>query len=257
MAVSTWFASERWAFQQHEGKKWLSDILIETKDHILHTGPVTRITLSINSMKRWCSRFLNYMRRVSHKAGDLLPTYVDRKKATASDTNPPRTEEIPASTPTDAMNPLFRATTDIGNPRPAQISRTLSMPNLVNPPSETVTNGAARSPRELWDKAFSSVLTRPSISQFAAITASRSRTPQPTASSSLSFGAQFGHSEENRQAMLKSRIAALISELRPLKVTQDLAAHEALVRHIQFSPDGNHLATSRYGAFPSAVYLLG
>lgn len=43
-----------------------------------------------------------------------------------------------------------------------------------------------------------------------------------------------------------SRVAALVPKLKSLEATQDLAAHQALVRHLQFSPNGKFLATSRY-----------
>lgn len=42
-----------------------------------------------------------------------------------------------------------------------------------------------------------------------------------------------------------SRIGSLKSKLGSLKITKDLAAHELVVRHLQFSPDGKFLATSR------------
>lgn len=47
------------------------------------------------------------------------------------------------------------------------------------------------------------------------------------------------------KAMVRSRVAALVPRLRSLKPTQDIAAHQAPVRHLQFSPDGKFLATSR------------
>ena len=31
LAVSAWFASERWAYTRHKGEKWLADILSETR----------------------------------------------------------------------------------------------------------------------------------------------------------------------------------------------------------------------------------
>ncbi|KAJ3554822.1 hypothetical protein NM688_g2905 [Phlebia brevispora] len=42
------------------------------------------------------------------------------------------------------------------------------------------------------------------------------------------------------------RIAALVPKLRRMEISQDVAAHVALVRHIQFSPDGKFLATSSW-----------
>jgi hypothetical protein len=41
------------------------------------------------------------------------------------------------------------------------------------------------------------------------------------------------------------RVSALAAKLQGLEATHDLAAHTALVRHMQFSPDGRFLATSR------------
>ena len=46
-------------------------------------------------------------------------------------------------------------------------------------------------------------------------------------------------------ALCGSREATLIPKLQSLEVTQDLDEHQALVRHVQFSPDGKFLATSR------------
>jgi WD repeat-containing protein 26 len=43
-----------------------------------------------------------------------------------------------------------------------------------------------------------------------------------------------------------SRVAALVPKLRGLTLTQDLDAHQALVRHLRFSPNGKFLATSRF-----------
>ncbi|KIL61047.1 hypothetical protein M378DRAFT_199629 [Amanita muscaria Koide BX008] len=250
VAVSTWFASERWAFQQHEGKKWLSDILIDAKDRILQIPPLQYLASGMKFVKFHCTKFLNYMRHIRYRASDLLPTHVDRKNAASSTKTPPCMVEVPA-TPTDTMNPLFRATTDIRTSRPAPLSRNFSMPNLRDLQTEEST--APRSPKELWDRAFSGVLSRPSLSQMGLATAAssnkRASLRQLTASSNLSFGPgdrRYGNSEENSQAMLKSRITALISDIKPLEVTQDLAAHEALVRHLQFSPDGKYLATSSW-----------
>jgi hypothetical protein len=43
----------------------------------------------------------------------------------------------------------------------------------------------------------------------------------------------------------RPRISAFVPKLTEMKVIYDLAAHSALVRHMQFSPDGQFLATSR------------
>lgn len=45
--------------------------------------------------------------------------------------------------------------------------------------------------------------------------------------------------------LMVSRVAGLVRRLNCLETTQDLAVHTALVRHLQFSPNGRYLATSR------------
>lgn len=55
---------------------------------------------------------------------------------------------------------------------------------------------------------------------------------------------------------VKSRLSALVPKLAYLETTQDLPAHSALVRHIQFSPDGKYLATSSWDK-TSVIFKVG
>ncbi|KAK2461255.1 hypothetical protein APHAL10511_006782 [Amanita phalloides] len=250
VAVSAWFASERWVFQQHEGSKWLSDIIIETKNKITQLTPVQRIVSGFTFTKYQCNKFITYVRHVSSKAGDLLPTHIRQNMQDTADANPPSVNDSPAMN--SMGSPLFRATTEIKRSRPIQLPRALSMPNLGDSSTETGSTDSPKSPKELWDKAFSSILNRPTLSQvgFAAVVATRaSHRQQTTSSNNLSYGPgerRHETAEEVGHAVFKSRVTALMSELKPLEVTQDLAAHEALVRHLQFSPDGKYLATSSW-----------
>jgi WD40 repeat protein len=41
------------------------------------------------------------------------------------------------------------------------------------------------------------------------------------------------------------RVSTLIPKLKTLEPIQDISIHTALVRHLQFSPNGKYLATSR------------
>ncbi|PPQ66008.1 hypothetical protein CVT24_011952 [Panaeolus cyanescens] len=54
----------------------------------------------------------------------------------------------------------------------------------------------------------------------------------------------------------KSRVTSLVPKLVELEPTQDLAAHAALVRHMQFSPDGRFLATSSWDK-TSTIFAVG
>ncbi|EEB94997.1 hypothetical protein MPER_06102 [Moniliophthora perniciosa FA553] len=55
---------------------------------------------------------------------------------------------------------------------------------------------------------------------------------------------------------MRSRVSALVPKLTCLEATQDLAAHQALVRHLQFSPDGKFLATSSWDR-TSLIFRVG
>lgn len=57
----------------------------------------------------------------------------------------------------------------------------------------------------------------------------------------------------NPQSMSSLRVAKLVAKVCALAVTQDLAAHAALVRHVQFSPTGEYLATARCVACSCSV----
>ena len=56
-------------------------------------------------------------------------------------------------------------------------------------------------------------------------------------------------------ALRGARVTKVIEELKALKLMQELFPHGALVRHIQFSPNGKYLATSRWD--PSVAYFGG
>ena len=46
-----------------------------------------------------------------------------------------------------------------------------------------------------------------------------------------------------------ARVASLIPTLKSLATTQNFQPHSALVRHLQFSPNGEFLATCRFVVF--------
>ncbi|KAI0701046.1 WD40-repeat-containing domain protein [Cytidiella melzeri] len=52
------------------------------------------------------------------------------------------------------------------------------------------------------------------------------------------------------------RLAALTSKLKKMEITQEFAPHQALVRHLQFSPDGKLFATSSWDR-TSVIFRVG
>jgi len=104
--------------------------------------------------------------------------------------------------------------------------------------------------RQLWQNAIRTVQMRSQVtSNLAAISAQHQRNPrrQRTSSSTVARPERMRSPTMAGPpvAVIKSRVAALAPKLRCLEPTQDMAAHQALVRHLQFSPDGKYLATSR------------
>lgn len=80
------------------------------------------------------------------------------------------------------------------------------------------------------------------------------RSPQrqrTTSSTMLSSDRKRVTTDPPLKTIIRSRVAALVPKLKCLEPTQDMAAHQALVRHLQFSPDGKFMATSRYFFFKS------
>ncbi|KAL4079435.1 WD40-repeat-containing domain protein [Scleroderma citrinum] len=83
----------------------------------------------------------------------------------------------------------------------------------------------------------------------------------PSGSSSATLNAVFSV-KANRQGsevvnnIRGSRFAHLIPKLKTLQPTQDLMAHSALVRYLEFSPNGKFLATSSWDR-TSAIFRVG
>ena len=107
--------------------------------------------------------------------------------------------------------------------------------------------------KQLWRNAFRNIKMRNAL----ALTQLRTAAPvigpplrRRTSSSSLKDDIPHNNkktSTSTSESVLFSRprISAFVPKLTEMKVTHDLAAHSALVRHMQFSPDGQFLATSR------------
>ena len=82
--------------------------------------------------------------------------------------------------------------------------------------------------------------------------------PGPQRQRTISSDGTRSRRQTEPPALLKSsRVAALVPRLKSLETTQDLAAHSALVRHLQFSPNGKFLATSRYESVITCVLRIG
>jgi hypothetical protein len=130
-------------------------------------------------------------------------------------------------------------------------------PKSISLPSSPTEKEHAPSPtlpspgKQLWRNAIRSVKMRSAVSSplgMSVIGSPREPRRQRTTSSTLvSTPAERKRTtmEEPFKGLLRSRVASLIPRLKDMETTQDVAAHQALVKHLQFSPDGKFLATSR------------
>ena len=258
-AVSTWFASERWAFSQHGGQKWLSDVLIEAKDRFWLSPGITWAKRGILI----AGRHLKTAFKATFRVVGLLPTSTCRSTEIDDDDLEAQVHEPPTSRFQMYDLPKHRisdATAVMSESSPP--TSPLVPPTPLNSPVEQeFPFSCAATPsidhttitsKQLWKKAFRDVKMRNALTPAELRTAALVTEPPPirqrTTSSTLNDGVSSNKKKSSAsESMLFSRprISAFVPKLTELEVTHDLAAHSALVRHMQFSPDGQFLATSR------------
>jgi hypothetical protein len=243
-AVSTWFASERWAYNHHQGRKWLGDVLADATDRFyrLRAMVITRHALI------WSGERLkdagNSLKRVPSITASFLVHNGDKAEGKDLATLP--------ITNTPAPIPSVK----YGSPDAPQTPSVVGIrpPSTRFPSSDGHSEGAASSsvtptPTTQQGKGRLATLVRSMIMIQSASSASPlspfSPRRQRTTSSSGVEGIAKKQTADPVTALPGSRVATLIPKLKSLEAKYDLAAHQALVRDLQFSPDGKFLATSR------------
>lgn len=247
-AVSTWFASERWIFLRHRGKKWLGDVLIESKDQFLALPGMALLMRFFEWNSRQLRRMSGLLQSVCSRATQLLGCSrrdLDLESQDLEDglpfTNSPNLIHGHIKRPSDAQSVFTE-------PNSPSIPYSPSSPESLLEKQDPVYSEPPSSPgKQLWQNALRSVKMRSALSSpFGTRVPHRQRTTSSTLNNN---GDRRKATEEPVTAVLRSRVAALVPKLKSLENTQDLAAHAALVRHLQFSPNGKFLATSRYVVF--------
>lgn len=224
VTVSTWFVLERWVSHKHKGSKWLRDFFDDTWKlvrqalsfhqvfYIAH-----RIKLALTRAKNWI--FQRFERPVpapgqtaswnslGHTSSPLYDN-VSPRHAVSSDTTSSQSDPM-------ADGPI--ATSDPQGPRPSTV--------VVSPRRARF----AQALRSMMAKQ-TGVFTRQQATQHA--------TP-------ARFAPAESRQEELRGIIRSSRVARLVPSLKVLSPTLDITVYPALVRQLQFSPNGKFLATSR------------
>jgi WD repeat-containing protein 26 len=245
-AVSTWFASERWIFSRHKGKRWLQDSLDDLWDTMMSIPPFHQFIECLHVLALWTSSFLRRTRAVMTHASSVVTSFLRRRRAETL--HPPSFDNVyPGAPSPDTVIPTRRGSEITFAPSPSQTSQvnskhgsTLSFaPSSENPLCITGTSTSpspSLSPsRARFIQAVRNVIRMQQVAQ------AHSRSLPPTL---LSPGGMRPR-DTQPVPMQRSRVAGLVPKLRGLTPMQDLAAHQALVRHLQFSPNGRFLATSR------------
>ena len=241
IAVSTWFIFERWVFIRHRGSKWLRDSLDDC--WIVTTQVFSR------------HRLLSTM----HRASDALTRAKFFLFKFARPRPRPTTQIIPPSDSWSSLTHAPSSTMRTSQYSPSGSLRTRSPSPMTAPPNPDALLPTHNLPEEIMTSGAAQATAMPARrARFvqairSVIIAQQGPTGIPRAPPSI-FSPGGMRQEELRGLIRSSRVARLVPILRDFEPTQEFAAHQALVRHLQFSPNGNFLATSR---FVFRLYRLG
>jgi hypothetical protein len=254
-AVSTWFASERWVFARHKGKKWLQDSLDDFWDAAMSIPPFQQFVECLHSLGLWTSWISHRTRAAARHVSSAIASvihhpFVDVLHSSSS-------ENSLSSSPA----PEAAGSTSQGSRRGSEV--TFAPPTTEIRSRQASTASFTLSSASEMPSGVTSTPTSPSPSRVRFVQTVRNVIRMQQASS---FRSQFSrsltptlltpdgiHQKDNQPMPVQSsRVASLVPKLRGLKLTQDLDAHQALVRHLQFSPNGKFLATSRFVSYSSS-----
>ncbi|KAH9177768.1 WD40 repeat-like protein [Lactarius sanguifluus] len=230
VAVSMWFTFERWVYTRHRGSKWLRDSLDEC----------WVVIVDVVSRRRLLSAVYRTRDALKTAKTSLIKFFRPR----------PTTEILIAPSP--SWSSLTHAPSSAARTIPSTLAepqRTRSPSPMPHANTETQTSGQ-HLPEGVSDEAAPSVAMPPRRTRFvqairSVIIAQQGPTGIPRAPLNI-LSSEGVRQEELRGLIRSSRVARLAPKLRDFAPTQEFAAHQALVRHLQFSPNGNFLATSSW-----------
>jgi hypothetical protein len=224
-----WFIFERWVFMRHRGSKWLRDSL----------GDCRVTTIDVISRRRFLSAVRGTRDAIRTVKSSLIKLF-----------RPHPTAEIIIA-PSASWSSLTQAPSSTTRTMPnnlAEPQRTRSPSPMPSADTETQTSG--QPVLEELSAVSPVVASRPARrARFvqairSVIIAQQGSSGMPRALPNI-FSPEGLRQEELRGLIRSSRVARLAPKLKDFTPTQEFAAHQALVRHLQFSPNGNLLATSR------------
>ncbi|KAA1472517.1 WD40 repeat-like protein [Dentipellis sp. KUC8613] len=261
-AVSAWFASERWVFSRHKGKKWLGDSLDDAWDKFMSIPPIPWLTHRSTGLSKAVTNMVEHTRTAANQASSTLVNLFSRQSIEALGTTSSENSLPSAASPdptytsfrhrrgsdgTHATAPFEPKSPTIASTSEFALSEKGGTPTLSGSPTpEASSPGRTR----LRNAVRSVMMMRAGVGM-----ASPNR--QRTMSSTLTpDGIRRKETMGVQIPMRSSRVASLVPRLKDLAARHDIAAHQALVRHLQFSPNGKFLATSSWDR-TSVIFHVG
>ena len=258
-AVSAWFASERWTFSRHNGTKWLADVLSETKVRVKSTRGAKWLIYEPREAARGFSRWTaERMRDLGERVSELSARAVSRLSSPSDDEKYGDAEravtpgpECASPEPISPASPFRRVGSDVGPLLPIAEVRAPTATSFDGGEGGDGASVMSDSPgglpaasvgRGRFANAVRAVIKMRAASAAFPTVEGRNPRRQRTMSSD---GNGNGREAEPVGVLKNSRVGTLMPKLRSLQTTQSFEAHSALVRHLQFSPNGKFLATSR------------
>lgn len=201
-----WIVSERFVYIYHQGHIWLEDLVLETIKHI--TAPIWMITHRLYSSFRG------------------LPLYVRR---------PPPAISFERTTDDENVQSVAPTSCGVSIVSPSSHEDVVSIVSEATP--EEQDEARRTRARERFKKAVRTVISMQSY-------------PRTYGSQSLDWllhPSPASHTPSvGGKAIRRYGLSTLSQKLRNLECTEDISPHQALVRDLQFSPDGKYLATASW-----------
>ncbi|KAF8524312.1 WD40 repeat-like protein [Hysterangium stoloniferum] len=281
VAVSAWFAFERITYSRHKGKRWLADVLSDINTDIhKYSGfewAENNILPKVDHAAKWGSVQIKLVRRKFLEFAKAGSQYVSKAVIHATRHHVNSSEGIlplpnqmlstgvvasPPTSPSPAMprHRLSNASTMPESPRPiSSILAIASTEALTAAPEASNTTMEGRASPGSKGR-FANVVRSVIMMQ----NSSPSGTPRKgTGFSGIARALEHPSKKNTRRdsnepytAAKVSRIIHLANSLKSLDITETLPAHHALVRHLQFSPNGKWMATCSWDR-TSVLYKVG
>ncbi|CAE6426142.1 unnamed protein product [Rhizoctonia solani] len=269
ITVGLWFMSERWIFSRTRGTRWLFDVLSETQTRLHNALGIAWFFRQLPGdirprLIRWTRLQLHNIKTVFqsiyiHYTCCSPAEFDEENQVYSSDlTAAPPSSGLPPHPPGSGSDIAVKSLVDAGHstsmslqlkgkqPLPASTSMA-GMPSSsgghplespLNPPPVTLSPIIAESEQERpGTKRFNNLVKR--------VIAVNKSAPGRTSALEPATGRQQGSSEGYIPSSyaLKARIRQLKFGLENLRITQVITEHMALVKHMEFSPNGDFLAS--------------